>query len=92
MPVSRGKSRCWLTDSGCPLLSQPYVSERFLNLAPQPLWLGQVTSLERFVNEISGQLGQFLPRLIWAIVLLLAGWVVATLVALAVKRFFAKFA
>lgn len=60
----------------------------FLNLAPQPLWLGQVTSLERFVNEISGQLGQFLPRLIWAIVLLLAGWVVATLVALAVKKIF----
>lgn len=60
----------------------------FPDLVAQPLWLGQVTSVERFGNEMSGQLGQFLPRLIWAIVLLLAGWVVATLVALAVKKIF----
>jgi hypothetical protein len=35
---------------------------------------------------MSGQLGQFLPSLIWAIILLLLGWIVATLVALAVKN------
>lgn len=60
----------------------------FFDLVPQPLWLGQITALERFVSEISNQLGQFLPKLLWAVVLLLAGWVVATLVALAVKKIF----
>ena len=32
------------------------------------------------------QLGQFLPSLVWAIVLLLLGWLIATVVALAVKN------
>ena len=48
--------------------------------------MGQTTSVNRFFDEASGQLGQFLPSLIWAIVLLLLGWIVATLVALAVKN------
>ena len=43
-------------------------------------------SPSRFVEEASGQLGRFLPSLIWAIALLLLGWVVATLVALAVRN------
>jgi len=53
---------------------------------PTPVFLGQATSPSRFLEEASGQLGQFLPNLIWAIVLLLLGWLVATLVALAVKN------
>jgi hypothetical protein len=52
----------------------------------QPILLGQVTAPNRFVGELSGQLGQFLPSLVWAIVLLLLGWIVATVVALAVKN------
>ncbi len=57
-------------------------------LTPPLDWylLGQATSVNRFVNEVSGQLGQFLPSLVWAIVLLLLGWIVATLVALAIKN------
>ncbi|HEY9735547.1 MAG TPA: mechanosensitive ion channel [Trichocoleus sp.] len=39
----------------------------------------------RFTQELSLQLGSFLPSLLWAIVLLLVGWVVATLVAYGVK-------
>jgi hypothetical protein len=53
---------------------------------PAGWYLGQTTSVNRFVDEVSGQLGQFLPSLVWAIVLLLLGWVVATLVALAIKN------
>lgn len=49
------------------------------------LSLAQTTG-NRFVDEVSGQLGLFLPSLIWAIVLLVLGWIVATLVALAVKN------
>jgi hypothetical protein len=52
---------------------------------PLGWYLGQ-TSVNRFFDEMSGQLGQFLPSLIWAIILLLLGWIVATLVALAVKN------
>lgn len=47
---------------------------------------GSAASVNRFADEVSGQLGQFLPSLVWAIVLLLLGWIVATLVALAVKN------
>ena len=47
---------------------------------------GPAASVNRFADEVSGQLGQFLPSLVWAIVLLLLGWIVATLVALAVKN------
>jgi len=57
------------------------------NLMPPLGWyLGQTTSVNRFVDELSGQLGQFLPSLIWAIILLLLGWIVATVVAAAVKN------
>lgn len=59
----------------------------FINQSPPSGWcLGQTTSVNRFADEVSGQLGQFLPSLIWAIILLLLGWIVATLVALAVKN------
>ncbi|MGF1571133.1 MAG: mechanosensitive ion channel [Nodosilinea sp.] len=52
---------------------------------PGPV-LGQAASDNQFFTEVSGQLGQFLPSLVWAIVLLLLGWIVATVVALAVKN------
>ncbi|MFQ4137201.1 mechanosensitive ion channel [Nodosilinea sp. PGN35] len=51
--------------------------------APLP---NPVESPSRFVQEASGQLGRFLPSLIWAIALLLLGWIVATVVALAVRN------
>jgi hypothetical protein len=37
--------------------------------------------LEAFVSEMSTTLGSFLPSLIWAIVILIAGWIVATIAA-----------
>lgn len=42
--------------------------------------------MARFVDELSGQLGTFLPGLIGAIVILLAGWIAATLVAFGTKK------
>ena len=42
--------------------------------------------MARFVEEMSGQLGTFLPSLIWAIILLLVGWIVATVVAFGTKK------
>ncbi|HZG39214.1 MAG TPA: mechanosensitive ion channel [Nodosilinea sp.] len=45
-----------------------------------------VTSPSRFVQEASGQLGRFLPSLIWAIALLLLGWILATVAALAIRK------
>jgi hypothetical protein len=57
------------------------------NLMPPLGWyVGQTTSVNRFVDEMSGQLGQFLPSLVWAIILLLLGWIVATVVAAAIKN------
>jgi hypothetical protein len=41
--------------------------------------------MDRFLGELSGQLGSFLPSLLWAIVLLVVGWIVATIAALVVK-------
>ncbi len=64
-----------------------------LNLLPVPLGvsspleiptaIGQVNMapLESFVSEMSTTLGSFLPSLIWAIVILIAGWIVATVAA-----------
>jgi hypothetical protein len=37
--------------------------------------------LETFVSEMSTTLGSFLPSLIWAIIILIAGWIVATIAA-----------
>lgn len=37
--------------------------------------------LDSFVGEMSSTLGSFLPSLIWAIVILIAGWIVATIAA-----------
>lgn len=45
-----------------------------------------VTSPNRFMEEAAARLGQFLPSLIGAIAVLLLGWLVATLVALAVRK------
>jgi hypothetical protein len=44
------------------------------------------TALENFVDETSRTLGSFLPSLIWAIVILIAGWIVATLAASITKN------
>jgi hypothetical protein len=55
-------------------------------MPPLGWYLGQTTSVNRFVDELSGQLGQFLPSLVWAIILLLLGWIVATVVAAAIKN------
>ncbi|MEY3296892.1 MAG: hypothetical protein RLZZ597_152 [Cyanobacteriota bacterium] len=53
---------------------------------PVPISASPTTSLSLFLKEVSVQLGQFLPSLVWAIVLLLLGWLIATVVALAVKN------
>lgn len=64
-----------------------------LNFSPVPLgvspplemptFLAQTntTSFDGFVDEMSSTLGAFLPSLIWAIVILIAGWIVATIAA-----------
>jgi hypothetical protein len=57
--------------------------------SPDPL-LGQASSVNRFAEEAYATLGQFLPSLIWAIILLVLGWVVATVVAFAVKSLLNK--
>ncbi|MGD1944353.1 MAG: mechanosensitive ion channel [Leptolyngbyaceae cyanobacterium] len=56
-------------------------------LEPAPL-LAQVdsTPLVYFVEVMSRSLGAFLPSLIWAIVILIAGWIVATVAASLVKN------
>ncbi len=41
--------------------------------------------MDRFLGELSGTLGSFLPSLLSAIVLLVGGWIVATIAALVVK-------
>lgn len=56
-----------------------------LTAAPSHL-LGQIDWNNPFYQEVSGQLGSFLPGLIWAIVLLLVGWLVATVAATIVKN------
>ncbi|MGD1858544.1 MAG: mechanosensitive ion channel [Leptolyngbyaceae cyanobacterium] len=64
-----------------------------LNYFSQPLWISppvdvpsvlaqvDMAPLESFVSEMSTNLGAFLPSLIWAIVILIAGWIVATVAA-----------
>ncbi len=69
------------------LLQVPTPAGETGNTVPLP---NPVASPSRFVEEASGQLGQFLPSLIWAIVLLLLGWIVATVVALAVRNLLKK--
>lgn len=61
------------------------VTEPGAQPSPGPL-ASPIESPSRFVQEASGQLGRFLPSLIWAIALLLLGWLVATVVALAVRN------
>ncbi|MBD0335785.1 MAG: mechanosensitive ion channel [Cyanobacteria bacterium Co-bin13] len=58
-------------------------------LPPLGLSLAQtspVAPANRFRDEIGLQLGSFLPSLIWAVVLLLLGWIVASVAALLVKN------
>ncbi len=43
------------------------------------------TPMNNFVDEMSRTLGTFLPSLIWAIVILIVGWIVATFAASIVK-------
>jgi hypothetical protein len=52
----------------------------------QSYCLGQIDWNNPFYQEMGGQLGTFLPGLIWAIVLLLVGWFVATIAATIVKN------
>ena len=68
-----------------------------LNLSPVPLGISSpleiptaiaqvdMAPLESFVSEMSSTLGAFLPSLIWAIVILIAGWIVATVAASIIK-------
>ena len=53
-------------------------------LEPPPL-VGQTDPMSSFISELSGQLGTFLPSLIWAIIVLLVGWLVATIAATITK-------
>lgn len=59
-----------------------------LSGASSSLWItpAQTTSPSRFTDEISATLGGFLPSLIWAIVILVVGWIVATIAASVVKN------
>jgi hypothetical protein len=58
---------------------------------PSPeLLLGQTTSINRFADEAYTSLSQFLPSLVWAIILLVLGWLVATIVAFAIRSLLHK--
>lgn len=50
-----------------------------------PLAQLDIGPMDRFLTELSGTLGVFLPSLLWAIVLLIGGWILATVAALIVK-------
>ncbi len=80
---------CMLFTHSIPLVAQ--VEPAPIQADPVPISTPIPTSLDtsspsRFLEEISVQLGQFLPSLVWAIVLLLLGWLLATVVALAIKN------
>ncbi|MBE9112137.1 mechanosensitive ion channel [Nodosilinea sp. LEGE 07298] len=53
---------------------------------PQPGVLAQANLDSPFFQAIGTQLGVFLPSLIWAIVLLVGGWLIATVAAAVVKN------
>jgi len=53
--------------------------------APPKLAQINTAPMENFLGEVSRTLGTFLPSLIWAIILLVVGWVVATVAASIVK-------
>lgn len=55
------------------------------HLPPPSLAQLDLGPMDRFVTELSGTLGTFLPSLLWAIVLLVGGWILATVSALIVK-------
>lgn len=68
------------------LFSSPVNEWMFPPLATS-VELAQVNTapLENFVDETSRTLGAFLPSLIWAIVILIVGWLVATIAASLIK-------
>lgn len=49
-----------------------------------------IRSSGRFVEEATGELGRFLPSLIWALVLLLLGWIIATVAAYIIRKLLNK--
>jgi len=54
--------------------------------APPADWsLAQAPSLNPFITQLSSEVGSFLPSLVWAILLLIGGWLIATVAAYAVK-------
>jgi hypothetical protein len=63
-----------------------YCSLTSSELLPQGKTLAQTNFDSPFFQEVSTQLGSFLPSLIWAIVLLLGGWIVATVAAAVVQN------
>ena len=54
--------------------------------ASLPFWSTPAQTGSPFFDQISAQVGSFLPSLVWAIALLLIGWIVATLAASVVKN------
>lgn len=57
-----------------------------LQVSPPETTPSRSSSASRFTDELSGQLGQFLPSLIGAIAILLLGWLLATIAAFIVKN------
>lgn len=62
------------------LSNPPVHSWMFLPVETSPE-LAQVNPFQNFLTEMSGTLGQQLPNLLWAIVILVLGWLIATVVA-----------
>ena len=71
------------------MVSHPFspVSAGMLSPLETSSTLAQVntTPIENFVDETSRTLGAFLPSLVWAIVILIVGWIVATIAASLIK-------
>lgn len=55
------------------------------SLPATPL-VAQTEPMSDFLSGLTDQLGSFLPSLIWAVVLLLAGWLIASVAATVVKN------
>lgn len=66
------------------MVSLPNLSmTRWVPVPPETPFLAQVdtTSIESFADDMVDSLGSFLPSLIWAIIILLVGWIIATIAA-----------
>ncbi len=46
--------------------------------------------MQQFFNQIGQILGAFLPNLLWALIILVVGWVIATIVAGAIRKILEK--